>query len=61
VSKEGQQIYREADYMPLDPEVPIKELLLRPNETTYRAVNFTPEQINDNMPNWMVVFKDIFR
>ena len=61
VSPEGQQMYREAEYVPIDPAVPIKEPSLRPNDTTYRSVYFTPEEIHENMPNWMAVFKDIFR
>ena len=61
VSKEGQQIYQAADYLPLDPEVPLREPALRPNETTYQSVFFTPEQVHANMPAWMAVYQEIFR
>jgi ABC-type Fe3+ transport system substrate-binding protein len=61
VSPEGQRIYRDADYLPIDPAVAPKDPALRPNDTTYKAVYLTPEQIHDNMPRWMTVFQDIFR
>ena len=61
VSREGQQIYRDADYLPIDPEIAIWEPSLRPNDTSYKAVTFTPEEINMNMPGWMAIHKEIFR
>jgi ABC-type Fe3+ transport system substrate-binding protein len=61
VSKEGQQIYRAADYMPIDPEVPAKDPSLRPDDKTFKALYFTPEDIFEKMPKWAAVYKDIFR
>ena len=61
VSKEGQALYRDADYMPMDPEVPAKDPSMRPDDKTFKALYFTPEEIYENMPKWAVVFKDLFR
>jgi ABC-type Fe3+ transport system substrate-binding protein len=61
VSKEGQQLYRDADYMPMDPEVPAKDPSMRPDDKTFKALYFTPEEIYENMPKWAAVYKEIFR
>jgi iron(III) transport system substrate-binding protein len=61
VSPEGQAIYRDADYIPVDPAVPPRVASLRPDGDKFRAISFTPEQIVANMPNWLSVYKDIFQ
>ena len=61
VSEEGQKIYRDADYMPVDPGVSPRDPALRPNGDSFKAVTFTPEQIEANMPKWAQVFQEYFR
>jgi iron(III) transport system substrate-binding protein len=61
VSPEGQKLYREADYMPIDPEVPAKDPSMRPDDKTFKALYFTPEEIFETMPKWAAIYKDIFR
>ena len=61
VSEEGQKIYRDADYMPIDPSVQARDPSLRPDGERFKAITFTPEQIDMNMPRWAGVFRDIFR
>lgn len=60
-SEDGQRLYRDADYMPMDPAVPPRDPALRPDGSKFRAVTFTPEEIEANMGKWAGVFKDIFR
>ena len=60
-SEEGQQVYREADYMPTNPAVAPKNPKLRPDGEKFRAVYMTPEETDEQMPMWAQVYKDIFR
>ena len=61
VSEEGQKIYRDADYMPIDPGVSARDPSLRPDGERFKAITFTPEQIETNMPKWAGVFREYFR
>jgi iron(III) transport system substrate-binding protein len=61
VSEEGQKIYRDAEYLPVDPKVPPKDLALRPDGEKFRAIYKTPEEIDREMPRWMDIYKSLFR
>jgi iron(III) transport system substrate-binding protein len=61
MSEDGQKIYRDAEYLPVDPNVPPKDLALRPDGVKFRAIYKTPEEIDREMPRWTEVFKSIFR
>ena len=61
MSEEGQKLYRDADYLPVDPAVQPKDPALRPGDATFRAVFMTPEEIHDNLPKWGAIYKDIFQ
>ena len=60
-SKEGQEVYRNADYISVDPEVPPKVANLRPDGVKFKAIDFTPEQIDADMPKWAGVYNKLFR
>ncbi len=61
VSEAGQKLFQQADYIPVDPDVPPLEARLRPDGEKFRATFMTPEQIDANMPRWAALFKEIFR
>ena len=61
MSEEGQKIYRDAEYLPVDPNVPPKDLALRPDGVKFRAIYKTPEEIDLEMPRWTEIYKSIFR
>ncbi len=61
MSEEGQKLYRDADYLPVDPAVSPKDPALRPGDGSFKAVFMTPEEIFDNLPKWGAIYKDIFR
>ena len=62
VSKEGQALFKKADYIPSDPEVPPNEPSLVPNpKNGFRAVFFSPEAVAQGMPKWLKIFDDLFR
>jgi ABC-type Fe3+ transport system substrate-binding protein len=61
MSEDGQKLYRDAEYLPVDPNVSPKDPSLRPGDSTYQAVFMTPEQIFDTLPKWGAIYKDVFR
>jgi iron(III) transport system substrate-binding protein len=60
-SSEGQNIFREAEYLPADPAVPASTPSLKPDEGHFRTHFFTPEQTEDNIVAWKKVYVDLFR
>jgi ABC-type Fe3+ transport system substrate-binding protein len=61
ISREGQEVFRQADYLPAHPDIPALEPTLKPKEGGFRVQFFTPEQTEDNMPKWKQVSDEIFR
>ena len=61
VSEAGQRLFREADYLPADPQVPPKDGALLPDGGKFRAQLFTPEAIEAKMPGWVRLFDELFR
>jgi ABC-type Fe3+ transport system substrate-binding protein len=61
ISREGQEVFRAADYITAHPDVPSLEPTLKPAEGKFRARFFTPEQTENSMPAWKQVYEEIFR
>jgi iron(III) transport system substrate-binding protein len=61
VSQDGQELLRKEYYIPVDPTIAPIEPRIRPDGKTFRAIYFTPEEIDEAMPKWLAVFKDVFR
>jgi ABC-type Fe3+ transport system substrate-binding protein len=61
ISKEGQEVFRDADYIPAHPDVPASVPTLKPKEGGFRIHFFPPEQTEDNMPDWKKVSDEFFR
>jgi iron(III) transport system substrate-binding protein len=61
ISEEGQMLFRDNDYIPVSPAISPREPRLRPDGKDFRAIFFTPEQIDDAMPRWVEVYKEIFQ
>jgi ABC-type Fe3+ transport system substrate-binding protein len=60
-SKEGQQVFRDADYIPAHPDVPALEPTLKPKEGKFRVRYFSPEQTEEGMPAWKAVGDELFK
>ncbi|HEY4407965.1 MAG TPA: extracellular solute-binding protein [Xanthobacteraceae bacterium] len=60
ISKEGQQVYRDADYLTADPAVPALDPSLKPEEGHFRVRFFSPETIENNLPRWKQIFDELF-
>jgi iron(III) transport system substrate-binding protein len=61
LSKEGQEIFRNAGYLPARLDTPAATPSLRPREGGFRAHLFAPETIDRNLARWSAVYGDIFR
>jgi ABC-type Fe3+ transport system substrate-binding protein len=61
VSTEGQRLFRDADYMPVDPDTPPRDPTLRPDGSKLRAIYFTPQQVDAMMPEWVGIYQQYFR
>src|SRR5207237_10720236 len=60
VSREGQDLFRDADYLPADPAVTALDPTLRPQEGKFRALFFTPEETAEKMARWKASSDDVF-
>ena len=61
VSEEGQKIARDHDYIPVHPAVPAPEPDMKPDGVKFRAITFSPEEVDANMPRWKQVYDELFR
>ena len=61
VSEEGQRIARDHDYIPVHPAVPAPEADMKPDGVKFRAITFSPEEVDANMPKWKQVYDELFR
>ncbi len=60
-SKEGQQLISARDYVPAAPDVPAKDPSLKPDGVTFRAIFFTPEDLEASVPRLAAIYKQLFR
>ena len=61
VSTEGQRLFRDANYLPVAPDVPPLDPALRPDTGGFRARFFTPEELDSDLPERQKLVRDIFR
>jgi iron(III) transport system substrate-binding protein len=60
-SEQGQLIFQNAGYIPVDPNVPPKPASLRPSGGgTFQATFFSPEQVSASLDHWYEVYKLLF-
>jgi ABC-type Fe3+ transport system substrate-binding protein len=60
ISREGQEVFRAAEYLPADPVVPALDPTLKPEEGHFRVHFFSPEAIEENLAKWKRVFDELF-
>ncbi len=61
VSEEGQTIAKQHDYIPVHPAVSAPEADMKPDGVKFRAITFSPEEVDQSMPRWKQVYDDLFR
>jgi ABC-type Fe3+ transport system substrate-binding protein len=61
VSRAGQEVFREADYIPMRPDVPAKSPEVKPDTGGYQALMLSPEDIDANSEHWAKIYDEVFR
>ena len=61
ISPEAQKLFRDADYIPVDPDTPPRDAALRPDGKTFDAIWFSPEEIDEKLQSWNKILKDVFQ
>jgi len=61
ISRAGQEVFRDVDYVPMRPDVPAKSPELKPDTGGYKALMLTPEEIDADGPHWAKVYEELFR
>jgi ABC-type Fe3+ transport system substrate-binding protein len=61
ISRAGQEVFRDADYIPMRPDVPAKSPEVKPDTGGYRALMLTPDDIDANLEHWAKVYDDVFQ
>jgi iron(III) transport system substrate-binding protein len=60
-SEEGQQVFRQADYLPALPGVPAMVPGLRPADGKFQATYLRPQEVDRNVVRWSKVVEELFR
>jgi iron(III) transport system substrate-binding protein len=60
-SEEGQQVFRQADYLPALPSVPTMTPGLRPTDGNFKATYLRPAEVDRNVARWSKIVEDLFR
>ena len=60
-STEGQRLIGERDYVPAAPDVPAKDPSLKPDGIKFRAIFFSPEELEASVPRLAAIYKQLFR
>jgi iron(III) transport system substrate-binding protein len=61
VSRAGQDVFRDRDYIPMHPDVSAKNPKLKPETGGYKAVVYSPEEVDANAKRWAEIFQATFR
>jgi ABC-type Fe3+ transport system substrate-binding protein len=61
VSKAGQTVFRDADYLPMHPDIPARIPELKPEEGGYKAIVYNPDNIESDVGRWIKIYDDLFR
>jgi len=61
ISRPGQEIFRDNDYLPMHPDVQAKIPELKPEQGGYKAVLYTPDTLETEVPRWRKIGEELFR
>ena len=61
ISEDGQKLFADADYLPVNPAVPAKEPRLTPQGGQFTTFNLTPEEVDEKIGGWDKIFKSLFK
>jgi ABC-type Fe3+ transport system substrate-binding protein len=59
-SEEGQNLFRAADFLPADPNVPPRDPSMTPASGHFRATTFSPDMVDASLSHWAEVYHRLF-
>jgi len=60
-SRAGQEIFREANYIPMHPDVPAKDPTLKAEQGGYKSIVLSPEDVDTNATRYQKIYQELFR
>jgi iron(III) transport system substrate-binding protein len=60
-SRAAQEIFREANYIPMHPDVPAKDPSMKAEQGGFKSVVLGPEEVDTNAQRYQKIYQDIFR
>jgi iron(III) transport system substrate-binding protein len=61
ISRAGQDVFRDAGYLPMRPDVPAKETALQIPQGSFKTLVHKPEDVDANSRRWAKIYEDLFR
>jgi iron(III) transport system substrate-binding protein len=60
-SRAGQEIFREANYIPMHPDVPAKDPAMKAEQGGFKSIVLSPEEVDTNAQRYQKIYQEIFR
>jgi iron(III) transport system substrate-binding protein len=60
-SRAGQDVFREANYIPMHPAIPAKDPSMKAEQGGYKSVVLSPEEVDTHAQRYQKIYQDIFR
>jgi len=60
-SRAGQDIFREANYIPMHPDIPAKDPAMKAEQGGYKSIMLSPEEVDTNAQRYQKIYQEIFR
>jgi len=60
-SRAGQEIFRDANYIPMHPDVPAKDPAMKAEQGGYKSIVLSPEEVDTNATRYQRIYEEIFR
>lgn len=61
ISRAGQEVFRDHDYVPVHRDVDARVPELKPETGGYQAIIYSPEEVDASAPRWAKIYQEIFR
>ena len=55
------EIFREANYIPMHPDVPAKDPAMKAEQGGYKSIVLSPEEVDTNATRYQKIYQEIFR
>jgi iron(III) transport system substrate-binding protein len=60
-SRAGQEIFREVNYIPMHPDIPANDPVLKAEQGGYKSIVLSPEEVDTNATRYARIYEAVFR